>query len=137
MTIDIPEIAAASTSAWNGGSPDAVASLCARSESVVMNRGALREGREGATAKAAGFFADVPDPTLKCDGVRVAGGRVAHLWTFTGRHAETGDPLRTPGREEWNLDADGKVAASLGWCDDGDDARQVAGKGFPACRRST
>ena len=76
---------------------------------------------------AAGFFADVPDLSLTCDGLRIAGDHVAYLWTFTGHHAQTRNPLRIIGWEEWDLDSEGKVTASRGWYDAADYARQVAG----------
>jgi hypothetical protein len=61
------------------------------------------------------------------DALRIAGDHVAFLWTFTGRHAGTGHPLRVQGWEEWDLDARGLIAASKGWYDAADYARQVAG----------
>ncbi len=73
---------------------------------------------------AAGFFADVPDLTLACDGIRVAGTHVAYLWTFTGHHAASGNALSVSGWEEWDLDGDLKVKLSLGWFDAADYARQ-------------
>jgi hypothetical protein len=76
---------------------------------------------------AAGFFADVRDLTLVCDGIRVAGDHVAYLWTFTGTHAASGRSLRVSGWEEWDLDDAGKVKASKGWFDADDYARQTAG----------
>lgn len=74
---------------------------------------------------AAGFFADVPDLTLVCDGVRCAGDHVVYLWTFTGTHSGTTNPLRVVGWEEWDLDADLKVKASRGWFDADDYGRQT------------
>ncbi len=74
---------------------------------------------------AAGFFADVPDLKLVCDGVRCAGNHVAYLWTFTGTHASTGNSLRVVGWEEWDVGSDQKIAASLGWYDAEDYARQT------------
>lgn len=127
QTDRIKTIAAAYTAAWNSGSPEAVASFYAEDGGIVINRGQPWEGRAGVAAMAAGFFADVPDLNLTCDGVRVAGDRVAYLWTFTGHHAETRKPLRISGWEEWELDAAGKVTASRGWFDAEDYARQVAG----------
>lgn len=70
---------------------------------------------------AAGFFSDVPDLKLVCDGVRCA----VDLWTFTGTHAGTKRPLHVSGWEEWELDADYKVKASRGWYDADDYARQT------------
>lgn len=127
QTDRIEAMAAAYTAAWNSGSAEAVASFYAGSGGIVINAGTPWKGRAGVAAMAAGFFADVPDLSLACDGLRVAGDHVAYLWTFTGHHAETGNPLRISGWEEWDLDPDGKVAASRGWFDAQDYARQVAG----------
>ena len=108
-------IADAYTAAWNSGSPEAVSEFYAEDGRIVINRGSPWEGRRGVAQMAAGFFADVPDLTLVCDGVRVAGNHVAYLWTFTGTHASSGRTLRVSGWEEWDLDADNTVKASLGW----------------------
>lgn len=127
QTDRIETIAAAYTAAWNSGSPEAVAAFYAKDGGIVINRGTPWEGRAGIVAMAAGFFADVPDLSLTCDGLRCAGDHIAYLWTFTGHHAETRNPLRISGWEEWDFDTDGKVAASRGWFDAEDYARQVAG----------
>ncbi len=74
---------------------------------------------------AAGFLADVPGLKLVCDGVRVAGDHLIYLWTFTGQHASTRNPLRVIGWEEWDLDAAGLVRLSRGWFDADDYARQA------------
>ncbi len=127
MSADIAQIAAAYTAAWNSGSAEAVATFYAPDGTIVINRGTPWEGRAGVAAMAAGFFADVPDLSLTCDGLRIAGDHVAYLWTFTGHHAQTRNPLRITGWEEWDLDAGGKVKTSCGWFDAADYARQVAG----------
>ena len=123
----IAKIAAAYTAAWNSGSPEAVASFYADSGQIVINSGTPWLNRAGIAAMAAGFYADVPDLTLNCDSLRIAGDHVVYLWTFTGTHSGTGNPLRIEGWEEWDLDAEMKVAASRGWYDAADYARQVAG----------
>ena len=127
MATDIKATAAAYTAAWNSGSAEAVASFYAEDGGIVINRGTPWERREGVAAMAAGFFADVPDLNLVCDGLRAAGNHVLYLWTFTGHHSETRNPLRITGWEEWEINASGKVAASRGWFDAEDYARQVAG----------
>ena len=127
MTTDIAAIAVAYTAAWNSGSAEAVASFYAEGGGIVINRGTPWEGRAGIAAMAAGFFADVPDLSLTSDKQRIAGDHVAYLWTFIGHHAQTRNPLRITGWEEWDLDAEGKVTASRGWDDALDYARQVAG----------
>jgi uncharacterized protein (TIGR02246 family) len=129
MTIDqvrMRQVAGAYTAAWNSGSADAVAEFYAPDGRIVINRGNPWEGRTGVAQMAAGFFADVPDLTLVCDGMRIAGDHVAYLWTFTGTHAGSGNPLRVVGWEEWDVDLDLKVRSSCGWYDADDYARQTA-----------
>jgi uncharacterized protein (TIGR02246 family) len=131
VTID-PEraraLAEAYTAAWNSGSPDAVASFFAPDGQIVINRGKPWTGREGVAAMAAGFFADVPDLTLTCDEVRCAGDHVVYVWTFTGTHAGTKNPLRVAGWEEWDLDPDLQIVASRGWFDAADYERQTTAR---------
>lgn len=127
----VRELAAAYTAAWNSGSPDAVASFYATDGQIVINRGEPSVHRQGVSAMAAGFFADVPDLNLVCDDVRCAGDHVAYFWTFTGTHAATGMALRVVGWEEWDLNAQYQIAASRGWFDAADYERQIdAGDGF-------
>lgn len=127
MTKDVAAITTAYTAAWNSGSAEAVASFYAPEGHIVINRGTPWKGRAGIAAMAEGFFADVPDLSLTCDGLRIAGDHVAYLWAFTGHHAQTRNPLHIVGWEEWDLDSQGKVMASRGWYDAADYARQVAG----------
>ena len=130
MTIDpdkVKDIAQAYTAAWNSGSPEAVAGFYAQDGQIIINRGNPWEGRSGVAQMAAGFFADVPDLALVCDQVRCAGDRVVYLWTFTGTHSGTKNPLRIAGWEEWDFDTDLKVKASRGWFDADDYTRQTSG----------
>jgi len=76
---------------------------------------------------ATGFYADVPDLTLTCDDVRWSGNHVIFLWTSTGHAATSGNPLNIRGWEQWEVNDDHKVIASLGWFDAEDDARQAEG----------
>jgi uncharacterized protein (TIGR02246 family) len=125
---DVAAMAAAYTAAWNSGSAEAVASFYASNGQIVINRGDPWTGHDGIARMAQGFFADVPDLSLTCDGIRVAGTHVTYLWTFTGTHSGTRRPLRIEGWEEWDLDDDLKVKASRGWYDADDYARQVEGR---------
>ena len=122
------KLAEAYTAAWNMGSPQAVAEFFAAHGGIVINGGEAWTGRDRVQKMAEGFFADVPDLSLVCDGVRPAGDHVVYLWTFTGTHAGTTSPLRIAGWEEWDIDADGKIISSRGWFDADDYARQVAGR---------
>lgn len=130
MTLDparIRSIAAAYQEAWNSGLPARVANCYAEAGRITINRGTPWQGRAKVAEMAAGFYADVEDMTVLLDDLRIAGFHVAFIWTFTGRHAGTGNALNVKGWEEWDLDAEGKIAASLGWYDAADYARQVAG----------
>ena len=59
--------------------------------------------------------------------VHEAGDHIAFIWTFTGTHSGTGNPLCVTGWEEWDLGPDLKVKVSRGWYDAEEYARQVAG----------
>lgn len=129
MTISLEQaqaLAQGYTAAWNTGSPEAVAAFYAPEGVIVINAGEPWTARAGVADMAAGFFADVPDLSLTCDGVRCAGNHILYLWTFTGAHAATKKSLRVAGWEEWDLDADHKVTFSRGWFDADDYARQTA-----------
>ncbi|TFU05693.1 nuclear transport factor 2 family protein [Polymorphobacter arshaanensis] len=124
--MDSGALAEAYTAAWNSGSADAVAAFFAPDGSITINAGEPWHGRGGVAAMAAGFFADIPDLALRCDGIRVAGTHIVYLWTFTGTHADTGNNVHVIGWEEWQLAADGSIQTSLGWFDADDYSRQTA-----------
>ena len=124
---DVKAMAEAYTAAWNSGSPEKVASFYAEDGRIVINRGEPWIGGAGIAEMAAGFFAEVPDLSLRCDAVRCAGDHVAYLWTFVGHHAKTKNRLDISGWEEWTLDTDLKVKSSLGWFDAEDYDRQAGG----------
>lgn len=119
-------LAAEYAAAWNSASPQAIAGHYAPDGAIVINRGTPWAKPAGIEAMAAGFYADVPDLSLVCDGIRLLGDHMVYLWTFTGHHAGTGNALRIVGCEEWDLDAQGRIQASRGWYDGADYARQVA-----------
>lgn len=126
MTEDeLTRLAAAYTAAWNSKSAEAVASFYAQDGEIVINRGAPWSGRARVQAMAEGFYADVPDLTLTCDAVRLAGDHAIYVWTFTGHDATSGHPLTVRGWEEWDFDAAGKVLHSRGWFDAEEYARQA------------
>jgi uncharacterized protein (TIGR02246 family) len=120
------------TAAWNTGDPHKVASFFAPNGAIVINAGDPWRGRERVAEMAAGFFADIPDLALTCDGVRAAGGHVLYLWTFTGTHAGSGHRVKVSGWEEWDFGPDGLIASSRGWFDGNDYARQTTGRGAVA-----
>jgi uncharacterized protein (TIGR02246 family) len=124
--IDITAIAAGYTAAWNSGRPEAVAGFYADDGGISINDGQLWQGRSGVAEMAAGFFADIPDMVLCCDGVRAAGLTAIYLWTFTGHHAGSGKPVAISGWEAWDLAETGHILSSRGWFDAEDYARQTS-----------
>jgi uncharacterized protein (TIGR02246 family) len=115
--MDADELAAAYTAAWNTGQPDTVAAFFAADGAIIINNGSPWEGRDGVASMAAGFYADIPDLHLTCDGTRSSGDHHIYLWTFTGTYAATGNTVKVAGWEEWDMDASGLIGASRGWFD--------------------
>ena len=131
MTInpnEMNEIAQAYADAWCSGSPAAVASFYAEDGQIQINRGDVLKGRAAIEGMASGFFAEFPDLVVICDDFRLAGDHATFVWTLEGHHAETKAFVRVGGWEEWELAADMKVKASLGWFDAESYDRQVARK---------
>lgn len=127
-TDTITRIAANYEAAWNSGDPSRVAACYAGDGGIVINRGTPWQGRTKVAEMAAGFYTDVQDMRVILDDLRIAGDHVAFIWTFTGRHAGTGNALDVKGWEEWDLDENGLIAASRGWYDADDYGRQVNGR---------
>lgn len=123
----LDDLATRYTAAWNSKVPENVASFHVADSRIVINRGEPSVGHSGLTEMAAGFHADVPVLVLQNDGIRAAGTHVVFMWTFTGHHAQTGNPLDVSGWEEWELDDNMKVTSALGWFDAEDYDRQVDG----------
>ena len=123
------KVAAGYTTAWNAGDPREVASFFAPNGAIVVNAGDPWRGRERIAEMAVGFFADIPDLALTCDGVRAAGGHALYLWTFTGTHAGSGNRVKVSGWEEWDFGPDGLIAHSRGWFDGDEYERQAIGSG--------
>ncbi len=119
------ELAAAYTAAWNTGRPEAVAAFLAAEGAITINDGIPWEGRDRVAQMAAGFYADIPDLNLVCDGLRTSGDHLVYLWTFTGTHAGTRKAVKVLGWEEWDVDAEGLIRLSRGWFDSEDYARQT------------
>jgi uncharacterized protein (TIGR02246 family) len=116
------------TAAWNSKSADMVASFCAEDGEIAINRADPWTGRSRVAEMAAGFYADVPDLTLTCDAIRLAGTHAVYAWTFTGHDANTGNLLTIRGWEQGELGGDLKEVTSRGWFDAEDYARQVEGR---------
>lgn len=130
MTTDLAKMgafASAYAEAWSAKSPEAVASFFAPEGRISINRGEELKGRPAIAQMAAGFYADLPDMVVRCDGVRAAGSHAILLWTFEGHHAQSKNFVRVSGWEEWEFDEDLKISSSLGWYDADDYDRQIGG----------
>jgi uncharacterized protein (TIGR02246 family) len=61
----VARMAADYTAAWNSGDPEAVASFFSENGRIIINGGDPWDGRSRVRDMAAGFFADVPDLSLR------------------------------------------------------------------------
>lgn len=127
-TEQLQEMAEAYAAAWTSGDPEAVVAFYADDGSIQINRGDVLKGREALLGMVSGFYAEFPDLKVYCDEFKSAGGHALFSWSLEGTHSETGNVVKCPGWEEWELNDEGKVKTSLGWFDADDYARQVEGR---------
>lgn len=117
------------TAAWNSRNPDQVAARYAEDGSLTINGGTPAVGRQAIAAAAKSYLDAFPDFVLVMDGLEVLGGpRYRYHWTFTGTNTGpggTGNAVRISGTEEWTLDDEGRIAASIGSYDAADYERQL------------
>lgn len=131
MTIDpdkLRRFAEDYTAAWCSMDPSRVAAHFALDGSLAINGGAPSVGRDAITAVAQSFYTALPDMQVYLDHLVVDGDRIEYHWTFTGTNTGpggTGNAVRVPGYEEWTIDDDGLIAASLGQYDPAEYARQL------------
>lgn len=111
--------------AWSSGDPEKVASFYRDDGQIIINRGEPVVGRAALLDMVSGFYGEFPGLTVKLDHLRMAGDHVLFGWVLEGKHAETGNNVRVPGWEEWDLDEDLKVRKSLGWFDAEEYDRQI------------
>lgn len=121
------ERARAYARAWSSNDPEGVAGFYAPDGEIAINGGDTLKGRDAIAQMAAGFYAEFPDLVVHCDDFRCAGPNALFAWTLEGHHAQTGNYVRVPGWEEWELNDKGEVAVSRGRFDTLDYDAQVAG----------
>ena len=126
-TQEMTERTYAYAKAWSSNDPEGVASFYAEDGEIRINGGDLIKGRAAVAEMAAGFYAEFPDLVVHCDDCRIAGQNALFSWTLEGHHSETGNYVKVPGWEEWELTDDGLVAVSRGRFDAAEYDRQVAG----------
>ncbi|MEO6058996.1 MAG: nuclear transport factor 2 family protein [Candidatus Limnocylindria bacterium] len=116
------------TAAWCSMDPARVAAHYAPGGSLTINDGIPAVGRGAITQAAQGFYVALPDMQVFFDDLVVEGERVEYHWTFTGTNTGpggTGNAVRVSGFEEWTIDDDGLIAASVGRYDAAEYARQL------------
>jgi uncharacterized protein (TIGR02246 family) len=116
------------TAAWCSMDPAQVAAHFATDGSLTINDGPPAVGRAAIAEAARGFYAALPDMQVFMDDLIVDGDRIEFHWTFTGTNTGpggTGKAVRVSGFEEWTIDDDGLIAASLGHYDQAEYARQL------------
>ena len=125
---ELKGFAADYTAAWCSMDPVRVAAHFARNGSLAINGGPPAVGRDAIAASARSFYAALPDMQVYFDDLVIDGDRIEYHWTFTGTNTGpggTGKSVRVSGLEEWTLDDDGLIAASLGRYDAAEYARQI------------
>lgn len=116
---------AAHAQAWSDHDAAAVAAAYVENVQMVINRGEPIKGRAEMAEMAAGFCAEFPDLSLTCNASGIAGDQVVYLWRLTGHHVDTKNFVDVTGWEQWTLNDDLAVTASVGWYDDADYTRQI------------
>jgi hypothetical protein len=117
--------------AWCSQDPASVAAFFAPGGSLKVNDDAPAVGRAAITDVARGFMAAFPDMQVLMDDISGDGRRAVFRWTLVGTNTGPGGmghAVRISGFEEWQLDADGLVAESLGHFDAADYQRQIDGR---------
>lgn len=122
------------TAAWCSQQPERVAAFFSTDGSLSINGRAPAIGRAAIRGVVQGFMTAFPDLVLAMDDLHVDADRTVYYWTFAGTNSGpggTGRRVLFSGFEEWQISADGLIAASLGHFDEADYLHQLGhGAGF-------
>jgi predicted ester cyclase len=116
------------TAAWCSQDPASVATFFAQTGSLTINGGTPAVGPDAITEAARGFMTAFPDLVISMDDLVEVGETIHYKWTLEGTNTGpggTGNRVRINGHEEWRINADGRVAESLGHYDAAEYERQV------------
>jgi uncharacterized protein (TIGR02246 family) len=116
------------TEAWCSQDPERVAAHYAPNGSLTINDGAPSVGRAAITEAARSFMVAFPDMQVLMDDLRLDGEMTEYHWTLVGTNTGpggTGQSVRISGFEEWSIDEDDLIAASLGHFDQAEYDRQL------------
>lgn len=116
------------TAAWCSQNAASVADHFAADGSLKINAGEPAVGHDAITASAQAFMSAFPDMVVRMDSLVFDEGRTEYHWTLTGTNTGPGGSGKTvdiSGYEEWTINADGLIQASLGHFDEAEYARQL------------
>ena len=122
---DIESLALAYTAAWCSRSGEAVAAFFSEDAASIINGGEPTIGRAAIADAMGAFFVEFPDLVLKMDALRSGGNQAIYLWTLEGTNSETGNFVRIPGWQNWQVSDAGLIANADGGFDAEEYARQV------------
>src|ERR1700755_584564 len=117
----IEQLARDYTEAWCSRDPARVAAHYSPGGTIAINGGEAA----GIAGGAQSFITAFPDIEVFQDELVVIDDVVEYHWTFTGTSAETGQPVRIRGFEDWTMGVDGLIAASRGHYDEAEYERQL------------
>ncbi|MFL5961044.1 MAG: nuclear transport factor 2 family protein [Gaiellaceae bacterium] len=117
----IEELARSYTEAWCSRDARRVAAHYVEGGTIAINGGEPA----GIADVAEGFISAFPDIEVVMDDLVFREEVVEYRWRFSGTSAETGKPVRIPGREEWTIATNGLIGSSLGRYDQVDYERQL------------
>ena len=116
------------TAAWCSRDAARVATFYSPHGSLTINGGPPAQGRDAIAQAAQEFMAAFPDLQVLMDNIIAKDDRTEYHWTLLGTNTGpggTGRRLRISGFEEWQFDAEGLIARSLGHFDAADYQRQL------------
>jgi len=119
------------TAAWCSEDPARVASFFSPDGSLKVNDSAPAVGRAAIADVARSFMTALPDMQVLMDDVSGDSRTAIYRWTLVGTNTGpggTGRAVRVSGFEEWQLDAEGLIAESLGHFDAAEYQRQLEGR---------
>ncbi len=121
---DLEDFARRYTAAWCSQDPRQVAAHFAPEGSLAVNGGSPAIGTDAVAGVAQSFMTAFPDLKVELLQLIPSGDRVEYHWRLTGTHTN-GRAVDISGFESWRLDADGRIAESLGQFDAADYHRQL------------
>lgn len=128
MAPSLDEFAKRYAAAWCSQDPLSVAKFFAEHGSLKVNDSEPAVGEAAITNVARGFMNAFPDMIVTFDRLVQKPRGVEFHWTLMGTNSGpggTGKRVRISGYEEWQMDANGLVAESLGHYDEKEYARQL------------